>query len=152
MKLAEALILRADSQKRFEQLKQRIVRIAKVQEGDEPPEKPKKLIVELEQVSDELVDLIKRINRTNSHAVYQDNKTLSDALAERDLLALRRGVYADLALAASVTHDRYSKSEVKFKSTVNVPEIQKQADEIAKAYREMDSRIQELNWKTELMD
>ena len=44
MKLAEALILRADSQKRFEQLKQRVVRSAKVQEGDEPPENPRDLL------------------------------------------------------------------------------------------------------------
>jgi len=34
MKLAEALILRADCQKRFEQLKARLLSNAKVQEGD----------------------------------------------------------------------------------------------------------------------
>ena len=36
MKLAEALLLRADCNKRFEQLKQRIVRSALLQEGDAP--------------------------------------------------------------------------------------------------------------------
>jgi hypothetical protein len=36
MKLAEALIQRADYQKRVEQLKQRIVNNAKVQEGNDP--------------------------------------------------------------------------------------------------------------------
>jgi hypothetical protein len=152
MKLAEALILRADCQKRFEQLKQRLVMSAKVQEGDEPPENPKELIKELERVADELGDLIKRINRTNSLTAYQEDKTLSDALAERDVLALRRGAYADLAQAASVTQARYSKSEVKFKSTVNVQEIQRRVDELSKAYREMDSRIQEINWRTDLME
>jgi hypothetical protein len=145
MKLAEALILRADCQKRFEQLKQRLLISAKVQEGDEPPENPNELLVELEGVANQLTDLIKQINKTNSMTSYADGKTLSDALAERDVLALRRAVYADLAQAASVRQDRYSKSEVKFKSTVNVPEIQKRADELAKAYREMDARIQELN-------
>ncbi|HXG65853.1 MAG TPA: DIP1984 family protein [Blastocatellia bacterium] len=152
MKLAEALILRADCQKRFEQLKQRIVRSAKVQEGDKPPENPRDLIDELERVASELADLIQRINRTNSGTVFQGNKTLSDALAERDVLAMRRGVYADLAQAASVTQDRYSRSEVKFQSTVNVSEIQKRADELSKAYRELDARIQEINWKTDLVE
>lgn len=152
MKLAEALILRADCQKRFEQLKQRIVASSKVQEGDEPPENPKELIAEMERIAKELADLIQKINRTNSATVYAEGKTLSDALAERDVLALRRGVYADLAQAASVTQSRYNKSEVKFKSTVNVSEIQKQADELSKAYREMDSRIQEINWKTDLLE
>jgi hypothetical protein len=152
MKLAEALMLRADCQKRFEQLKQRLVMSAKVQEGDEPPENPQELIKELERVADELGDLIKRINKTNSTTAYQEDKTLSDALAERDVLALRRGAYTDLAQAASVTQARYSKSEVKFKSTVNVQEIQKRVDELSKAYREMDSRIQEINWKTDLVE
>jgi len=59
MKLAEALILRADCNKRFEQLKQRVIRSTMVQEGDEPPENPKELIEELERVSKELADLIK---------------------------------------------------------------------------------------------
>lgn len=152
MKLAEALILRADCQKRFEQLKVRIIRSSKVQEGDEPAENPHDLMVELETVAQELADLIKRINKTNSLTLLQEDRTLADTLAERDVLSLRRDVYVGLAQAASVTLDRYSKSEVKFKSTVDVALIQKRADELAKAYRELDSRIQELNWKTDLQE
>jgi porphobilinogen deaminase len=151
MRLAEALILRADCQKRFEQLKARIVRSALVQEGDEPPENPQGLLAEAERVSDELADLIKRINKTNSSTVFEADRTLSDALAERDVLGLKRAVYNELASAASVMQSRYTKSEVKFKSTVNVPDVQKRVDELSKAYRELDARIQELNWQTELM-
>ena len=40
MKLAEALILRADLQKRIDQLRVRLNNNAKVQENDEPSEKP----------------------------------------------------------------------------------------------------------------
>ena len=152
MKLAEALLLRADCQKRFQQLQQRVIRSAKVQEGDEPPENPQELLAEMERLAAELADLIKRINRTNAATPYQADQTLSDALAERDVLVLRREAYSLLAQAASVTQDRYSKSEVKFKSTVNVPEVQKQVDALAKAYRERDARIQELNWQTELSE
>ena len=39
MKLAEALILRSDLQKRIEQLRVRLNNNAKVQENDEPSEK-----------------------------------------------------------------------------------------------------------------
>ena len=46
MKLAEALIWRADAKKRLEQLKTRLVRVAKVQEGDAPAEDPKALLAE----------------------------------------------------------------------------------------------------------
>ncbi|HEY0321135.1 MAG TPA: DIP1984 family protein [Pyrinomonadaceae bacterium] len=152
MKLAEALILRADCNKRFEQLKQRIIRSAMVQEGDEPPENPLELIKELENVSNELSSLIRRINRTNSLTKFQEGMTLSDALAERDVLLLKREAYNQISLSASVRQDRYSKSEVKYKAKVNVQAIQKQIDELSKAVRELDSRIQETNWKIELME
>jgi hypothetical protein len=70
MKLAEALILRPDYQRRIEQLKRRLLRNAKVQEGDKPAENPKELAQELEQVSEELQQLIQRINKTNSRYAY----------------------------------------------------------------------------------
>lgn len=152
MRLAEALILRADCQKRFEQTKQRIVANARVQEGDEPAEDPATLIAEMEAVATELLDLIQRINATNSATAFGDGKSMSDALAERDVIMLRRGVYSDLARAASVAQTRVSRSEIKYKSTILVPEIQSNVDALSKAYRELDSRIQELNWKTDLID
>ena len=152
MKLAEALIRRADSQKRFEQLKARLVANAKIQEGDVPAETPAELLAEISRVGNELLELIKRINKTNSITAFSDRETLSDALAERDVLKLQRGAYAELAQAGSISQGRYMRSEIKFVATVNVAEIQKQADELAKNYRELDARIQELNWQTELVE
>ncbi|MGI4790631.1 MAG: DIP1984 family protein, partial [Janthinobacterium lividum] len=136
MKLAEALILRADRQKRLEQLKQRVIGSAKVQEGDEPPENPQELIEEIERVTDELLGLIQRINRTNTLTDVTSGKSLSDILAERDVLMTRRTIYADLAKSASVVQARTSRSEVKFKSTGSVPDVQKRVDDLSKTYRE----------------
>ena len=154
MKLAEALILRADCQKRIAQLKSRLLVNAKVQEGDAPAETPQELIAELGRVSTELLDLIKRINRTNSNSAtaFAGRGTISDALAERDVLALQRAAYAELAQTAAISHGRFTRSEVKYVSTINVAEIQKRADELAKNYRDLDGRIQELNWQTELVE
>lgn len=151
MKLAEALILRADSQKRFAQLQARLIGNAKIQEGDEPAENPTELIKELEGIAAELVNLIKRINKTNSATVVANGKTVSDVLAERDVLAMRRAAYNNLALNAAVAQGRLTRSEIKYVSTVKVAEIQKRSDELAKDYRELDARIQELNWQTELI-
>ena len=95
--------------------------------------------------------LIQRINKTNSAVVFGDGLTISDALAERDVLALQRTAYANLAQAAAVTQGRLTRSEIKYVSTVNVTEIQKLTDELAKKYRDLDARIQELNWQTELV-
>ena len=152
MKLAEALILRADCQKRIEQLKARLLRSAKVQEGEEPAENPQGLLEELDRAANELSDLIKRINKTNSTTIFADELTITDALAERDVMVLRRGAFSDLASIAAMRHDRITRSEVKYVATVNVAEVQMRADELAKSYRELDARIQEINWKTELVD
>ncbi len=152
MKLAEALILRADTKKRFEQLRQRLLNNAKVQEGDKPAEKPEDLLKEMEQTAAEFERLIKQINRTNSLTEFTKGKTLTDALAERDTLALRGNAYRALANAAVETEVRYGRSEIKFVRMVDAAKIQKQADKIAREYRELDTKIQELNWKTDLAE
>jgi hypothetical protein len=151
MKLAEALVLRADAQKRLEQLKQRLLRNAKVQEGDEPAEEPARLLEEFEEVAAQLTGLIQRINRTNA-ASELAGSSLTDALAVRDVLRLRQALYRELAEAASVTQSRVTKSEVKFRSTVSVAAIQVRADVLAKEHRELDARIQEANWRIDLLE
>ena len=152
MKLAEALILRADSQKRLEQVCQRLLRSSKVQEGERPPEEPEALIEALEKLVSELTTLIQRINRTNSQSVLEPGETLSDALATRDLLKMKHSAYRDLAEAATVTQDRSTRSEIKFQSTVDVATIQIEADRAARAHREIDTKIQAANWQIDLAD
>ena len=63
MKLAEALNIRADLQRRSHQLRERILRNAKIQVDEKPAEDPNELLNELEQVNTELVQLIKAINK-----------------------------------------------------------------------------------------
>ncbi|HSH03401.1 MAG TPA: DIP1984 family protein [Anaerolineae bacterium] len=151
MKLAEALILRADLQKRIEQLKSRIVANVMIQEGDEPAEDAQKLLADLERDSGELVGLIQRINRTNSQTELEDGLTLADALAVRDNLATRHRIYRDVGAEAVVSRNRFSRSEVKFVSTVSAGAMQAQADDLAREHRELDARIQATNWSTELL-
>ncbi len=150
MKLAEALILRADLQKRIEQLKQRLLRNAKVQEGDRPAEDPNSLLDELDELTAGLERMIQRINRTNSRTPFDQSKTLSDAIAERDVLRLKQAILRELAQAATITQSRTTRSEVKFRSAVSVVDLQGQADGLAKAHRELDARVQGANWTTEL--
>ncbi|VXD24063.1 conserved hypothetical protein [Planktothrix serta PCC 8927] len=151
MKLAEALILRADCQKKIAQLRQRLSRVVKVQEGEEPAENPADLLAELESVTAELVILIKRINRTNSTTPFQ-GETLADALAERDVLILKRNTTANLVEEAAIRQDRYSRSEVRFVSTIDIAAIQRQVDNLSRNYRELDAQIQALNWQTDLIE
>ncbi len=152
MKLAEALILRADVQTRTEQVKQRILRVATVQEGETPAEDPQILLVQLDQLYDELTDLVQRINRTNVETAFDDHMNLADALALRDTLSKRQKFGAELAQAASNSNMRFMRTEIRFVSTVNVAEVQQQADAWAGQRRQIDTRIQELNWTVDLAE
>lgn len=152
MKLAEALILRSDLQKRAEQLKARLNRNVKVQEGDAPAEDPAELLKELDQVLTELESIIRKINHTNANTPFSDDMKLSDALTKRDILGMRREILSNAVELASIKQDRFSRSEVKFFSTINVSQVQKEIDNLSKAYRELDTKIQELNWKTDVIE
>ena len=103
MKLAEALILRADCQKRIQQLETRLTNNAMVQDGEAPAEDPSQLRSELEDILEQLLLLVKHINRTNSLNQVDEGLTFSDALANRDILHLKHGIYRNLAQAATVT-------------------------------------------------
>lgn len=152
MKLAEALILRADMKRRLDQLKQRLLRNAKVQEGETPAEDPEALLKEVETLTGEMVALIQKINTTNSRVEMKKGLTIAEAIAARDMLLVKQGIYRDLAQAATVTPDIRTKSEIKFKSTVKVAAIQEAADHLAKAHRELDTQLQEINWLTDLIE
>ena len=152
MKLAEALILRADCQKRLQKLKERLIRSAKVQEGEEPPEQPQELIEELDSIVNQLADLIQKINRTNSSTVLDNNFSISDALAQRDSIQLKKSIYDSVIQTAATRQDRYGRSEIKYLSTVNIAELQTQSDRMARDYRQLDTRIQQANWHTELVE
>ena len=152
MKLSEALIQRADAQKRLAQLRQRINQNALIQEGTDPAEDPNDLLKEMDRILAEFGDLVKRINRTNAATRFDANRTLTDALADRDMLHTEHNVLAGLAQAAVHTYNRYTKSEVKYLSTVNVADLQKRIDDLARRIRELDTRIQEMNWQVNLFD
>ncbi len=152
MKLAEALVLRADLQKRLAQMRTRLNQSALVQEGEQPPENPAELLAELEQMLVLLRDLMSRINRTNLQASLPDGTTLTDALARRDVLSLQHSLISGLADTASIRVERYGRSEIRRLATVDVAALRRQADELARQRRELDTLIQATNWSTDLLE
>lgn len=151
MKLAEALAERSDCQNRLEDLRKRMVRSARVQEGEQPPEDSAELLAESERLFARLLELISAINRTNAKTAFDSHSTISDAIANRDVTGKKRDFLTGIAGAASTRQDRYSKSEVKFVSTFSVAQLQKHADQLSREFRELDTKLQELNWQTELV-
>lgn len=151
MKLAEALILRADTQKRIAQLKERLLLNAKVQAGDQPAEKPESLLAELEEATCQLIALICTINRANA-AAQVEGRSLADLLAERDARMAQAAILRAFLAGAAAKVDRYSQKEIALLSTVDVAAKQKEVDALARKIRNIDLKIQEKNWLTEVPD
>ena len=151
MKLAQALILRADTQKRIEQLKVRLLSNAKTQENEKPSEDPKLLLKELDKLTSELFKLICSINLTNSSTKF-DGMSLTEMIAKKDALVLKANVLREFATSASQKVDLYSNSEIKILSTVDVAALQKQVDALSKEIRELEMKLQEANWAVDLVE
>lgn len=151
MKLAEALIERADLQHKIGQLEHRMQVNAKVQEGDEPAESVDELIPQFEKAMDNLENLIARINKTNSSTPFEEI-TLSQAITKRDNLKSKIRAYRDLHQVATISHDRFSAKEIKYIRCVDVVKLQKRIDSLSKEYRELDTKMQGLNWTVDLVE
>lgn len=174
MKLAEALALRADTQKRIAQLRARITANARFQEGDEPAENATTLLAEAQLAVAELEQLVRSIHATNSSLELEiipqpsrtaggrrreagapagQSGTMTDALARRDSLRLRHAILVETAAAAQDSGVyRQLRSELREISALSVSELHAQATGIAQELRELDSRIQQANWTHELLE
>ncbi len=150
MKLAEALALRADTHKRIEQLRHRFSANAFVQEGGTPSEDPKELLSEMENLLKTFEELVIAINNTNAQTKV-GTESLTAALARRDRLGLEHSLLNGLTTAIAARSDRYRAAEIRVLPTLEIKPLRARLDDIAKTRRELDARIQEANWSTELL-
>ena len=149
MKLAEALSVRADLQRRISQLKSRLKDSSKIQEGDTPAEDVNDLYKELDDCLMQLDELTYRINNTNMQTVHE-GETLTRMIARKDILTLRISVMRDV-LSHVIENDRYGRNEIKYIRTIDVPAFRKEMDAYAKKLRELDLKLQSLNWTVDLI-
>lgn len=152
MRLAEALTARADLQRRVEQLRARIIANARYQEGEEPSEDANALLVEADADLTALRDLIRRINATNARLDLGADGTMTDALAARDVLRMRHALLTEAAAAASGSTGmiRQMRSELRQVAALPVARLRSDADAVAAELRELDNRIQQANWTSDL--
>ena len=150
MKLAEALLLRADLNKKLASLRERINRNAIVQEGETPKEKVEDLLAEATSVLEEQQKLVRTINAANESTRLADGRLLADVLALRDTLIAQHSL---LNTAIAATHkdvDRYSQREIKWIAQIDVASLQKQADDLSRKIREVNVTVQAANWQIEI--
>ena len=113
MKLAEALSIRKDLQKRIKYLEERIKSNVKVQEDDEPLEDPNELMKELHSCLIQLEELIGRINFTNINTKNAEGQTLTQMMAKKDTLTMRISILRNIYSEATNLTSRYSPTEIR---------------------------------------
>ena len=151
MKLAEALIERAEIQKKNRQLIDRIKDNANIQEGDLPPEKPEELIAVYEGNMVRFLELVQRINETNCKKPFDETRSIADAIALRDCLASKIRAYREFYESATIKLNRYSQKEIKTVRCIDAKEMQNQIDRFSKEYRQIDTKLQSINWTVDLL-
>lgn len=146
MKLAEALLLRSDLMKKIEHLQNRIRPVLIVSDDKKPQEDPDKLLAQLRKAIQDLEILVVRINSTNNGTQIKGEGSLMEALAKRDALKMLSEKLRNIRYAAQVNNS----GEANLKTTIDIKKLQIEMDQTGRAFREIDSKIQELNWLTEL--
>lgn len=146
MKLAEGLLLRADLMKKIEHLQNRIRPVLIVSDNKQPQEDPEKLLAQLRNAIKELETLVIRINKTNNETHIEGQGSLMEALAKRDSLKMLSEKLRNVRHAAQIDNS----GEANLKTTVDIKKLQIEMDQTGRAFRELDSKVQELNWLTEL--
>ena len=152
MKLAEALLLRADIQKKLASLRERINRNTVVQEGEHPAEDPNALLEQAMALTDQLKTLVFRINQANLSGETATGRSVTDVLAERESLIQKHAIIQAAATSAAKPPERYGVKEIRWVKTVDVASLQGQADELAKAIRLINGEIQAANWQIDIAE
>ncbi|WP_261395115.1 DIP1984 family protein [Membranihabitans marinus] len=148
MKLAEGLLLRADLMKKIEHLQHRIRPVLIVSDDKKPQEDPDKILAQLRKTIQDLESLVIRINKTNNETSIDGEGTLMEALAKRDALKMLSERLRNIRYAAQVDNS----GDANLKTTIDIKKLQSEIDQTGRAFREIDSKIQEKNWLTELKD
>ena len=151
MKIAEALSLRKDLETRISKIKDRLENVVRVQEGDKPAEEPQELMDELENCLNQLELLIYNINITNMRIVTDDGRNMTKLLAERDILKKRIDILRNTFNEATNSGSRY-RNEIRYVTIIKVKPLRQELDKFSQQYRQLDMKIQELNFTNDLIE
>jgi hypothetical protein len=152
IKLAEALLIKAEYEERLESLRTRLRVSARVQDGNFPPEDPETLLADVQTCLDNLASLNKRISITQSQTLLASRQTLADAIIDQEILVKKQSIYQSIVEAGTIPPDAYQSSNMRWLVTVNIAGLNRRIEEIAKEYRLLETEIQKVSWSTKLVD
>lgn len=122
-----------------------------MQEGTVPAEDPETILREMDSLSRQLEQITTDINLTNSSVKDAEGETMTALISRRDALRRRVEYMRNFLNAASEVTMRRQSTDIRILPTVNVTEFRKRLDRLSKELRELEMRIQSLNWTSELI-
>jgi len=152
MLLAESLLRKAVLKKELEALEQRMSESARIPQDEEPADDYLVLLREYSEKENELREMNLRILATNNNAVFREGETISQAIIRRDSLKRVVSMYNKL-LSAAIGSGRgmFASRDIKYRRIVNMDKVRSEMDKTAIQYRDLDIKLQQLNWNTELL-
>lgn len=150
MKIAEALALRASVQKNLGWIKDQFKNNARVTAGRRPVEEPDELLQRMDIEARHLERLLTRINRTNLAVRDSQGVTLTELLARRDALRARQSIVVE-AYQQGSSGDGYLRNDAETVPALDMRALRERVGEVNTAVREINLRIQQLNWQADLL-
>ena len=120
-----------------------------VLDDKKPQEDPVKLLAQLRKTNQNLESIIVKINKTNNETFIGDGVTVMEALAKRDSLKLLSEKLRTIRQGAQLNNSGPYGRQM---ATVDIDALQIEIDQTGRAFREIDSKVQEINWLTELKE
>ena len=80
-----------------------------------------------------------------------DGRTLTEALAARDVLRMRHSILRRM-VDATTPNLRYSRTEIHMSRRLDAAALERVADERAREIRQLDLAIQETSWTSQLQE
>lgn len=151
MKLAEALVLRADLQKKLENLKKRLANSVLKLDDIQVIEDPAILKLEADETIAILYSLIDRIYRTNQSVILPSGQSMVTVLAKRDELVERRKLLDYIINKSLPDSGLYFNERGKWQPAIDISAYQKQMNDIAMQIRRLNLGIQQTNWQVDLV-
>ena len=150
MKLAEALMERAQLREQMSRLSERLDRNSRVYEGEEPAEDPTRMLTELNTIVPRYEELVSAINTANANTVASNGETLARLIARRDALIAKAGILNGLIDSATQNEGYRAQNEPRRVPSVDVRSLRRESDGLSKEAREIDALIQATNWSTDI--
>ncbi|MGK7944576.1 MAG: DIP1984 family protein [Microcystaceae cyanobacterium] len=152
IKLAEALLIKAEYEERLESLRSRLMVSARVQDGSFPPEDPETLIADVQTCLNHLASISKRISITQSQTLLDSRQTVAAAIVDQEMLLKKQSIYQSIIEGGIIPSDVAQGSSIRWLITVNLAGLNRRIEEMIKDYRLLETEIQQVSWNTELVD